>query len=620
MSVDARGTIEALETARRTFQTISAANDGRVVDTAGDSVLAIFKTAAGATLAALAIQRELETRADAIAEDRRLRFRLGLHLGDVVQKADGSVYGDGVNVAARLQSAAPAGGIVASESIRLAVRGKVAAYFEDLGDHSLKNIAEPVRAHRLVAAEPGQDGQRPAATAAPSPRQWWQRPFERRKVLFISAAVAASAMVLAAYFGINARPTSSNEAARAKSPSSPLSILVLPFANQTGDEKKAYIADALTMSITADLSRIRDAFAVPATTAFTYRAKGLTVQQVAKDAAVRFVLDGSVLASGQDVRVTAQLVDSKSGAQLWNETFKGDLSNLFALQDQVTTLVGNSIGERMVIVAARESETRKSAPQVVDLMLRARALNFRPHSIENFRERERLYREALSQEPNNINAMVGLASTLAIHSQWIDGSDLARDKQLTDARDLALSVKAIDPGLRGIELALYLYAQEHNDFDGARRALEAALAKDPKDPSAYGNFALFYRNMGEPQRAIPLLKQALSVYPKGNEFIFDNLGLAYLALGNNDGAIEWLLKAADLNTQIWEVYSGLAMAYANKGDKQTAARYVAEYQKRATAQGFKGIESNPPSPGSPPAFLKYHYEQYVPEWRKAGLP
>ena len=512
MSVDARGTIEALETARRTFQTISVANGGRVVDTAGDSVLAIFKTAAGATAAALAIQHELETRADAIAEDRRLRFRLGLHLGDVVQKADGSVYGDGVNVAARLQSAAPAGGIVASESIRLAVRGKVAVCFEDLGEHALKNIAEPVRAHRLVAAGPGQDGQRPPAAATPSSRGWWQRPFERRNVLFISAAVVAAALALAAYFGLNGRPTLSNEATRADSLPAPLSILVLPFANQTGDEKKAYIADALTMSITVDLSRIRDAFVVPATTAFTYRAKGLTVQQVAKDAAVRFVLNGSVLASGQDVRVTAQLVDSKTGTQLWNETFRGDLSNLFALQDQVTALVGNSIGERMVIVAARESETRKSAPQVVDLMLRARALNFRPYSIENFRERERLYREALSQEPNNLNAMVDLASTLAIHSQWMDSSDLARDKQLTDARDLALRVKAIDPGLRGIELPLYLYAQEHNDFDGARRALEAALAKDPKSPSAYGNFALFYINMGEPERSIPLLKQALSLY------------------------------------------------------------------------------------------------------------
>ncbi|MGZ3269227.1 MAG: tetratricopeptide repeat protein [Croceibacterium sp.] len=620
MSVDARGTIEALETARRTFQTISVANGGRVVDTAGDSVLAIFKTAAGATAAALDIQHELETRADAIADDRRLRFRLGLHLGDVVQKADGSVYGDGVNVAARLQSAAPAGGIVASESIRLAVRGKVAACFEDLGDHALKNIAEPVRAYRLVAAGLGQDGQRPPAAATPSSLRWWQRPFERRNVLFMSAVVVASALALAAHFGLNGRITSTNESTSAHLPPAPLSILVLPFANQTGDEKKAYIADAFTMSITADLSRIRDAFVVPATTAFTYRAKGLTVQQVAKDAAVRFVLGGSVLASGQDVRVTAQLVDSKTGAQLWNETFGGDLSNLFALQDQVTALVGNSIGERMVVVAARESETQKSTPQVVDLMLRARALNFRPYSIENFRERERLYREALSQEPNNVNAMVDLAITLAIHSQWMNGSDLARDKQLTDARDLALRVKAIDPGLRGIELPLYIYAQEHDDFDGARRALEAALAKDPKNPSAYGNFALFYMNMGEPERAIPLLKQALSLYPKGNEFIFDNLGLAYLALGNNDAAIEWLLKAVDLNTEIWDVYSGLAMAYSNKGDRQSAARYVAEYQKRATAQGFKGIESNAPSPGSPPAYLKYYHERLLPQWKKAGLP
>lgn len=615
MSVDARGTIEALETARRTFQTISVANGGRVVDTAGDSVLAIFKTAAGATAAALAIQHELEARAAGVAEDRRLRFRLGLHLGDVVQKADGSVYGDGVNVAARLQSAAPAGGTVASESIRLAVRGKVAARFEDLGDHSLKNITEPVRAHRVIAAEPGE---RPPAAGAPSSRRWW--PFAGRNVWFVSAAVVASVMALAAYMGLDGRPTPSDEATSAHSPPTPLSILVLPFANQTGDEKRAYIADALTMSITADLSRIRDAFVVPATTAFTYRTKGLTVQQVAKDAAVRFVLGGSVQTSGEDVRVTAQLVDSKTGAQLWNQTFGGELSNLFGLEDQVTALVGNSIGEHMLIVAARESETRKSAPQVVDLMLRARALHFRPYSIENFRERERLYREALSLEPNNVNAMADLAATLAIHAAWMDGSNLARSKQLADARDLALRAKAIDPGHRGIELPLYIYAHEHNDFDGARRALEAALAKDPKNPSAYGNFALHYLNMGEPERALPLLKQALSLYPKGNEFIFDNLGRAHLALGNNDAAIEWLLKAVDLNTEIWEVYSGLAMAYSNKGDRQSASRYVAEYQKRAIALGLKGIESNAPSPESPPAFLKYYHDRFLPEWKKAGLP
>jgi TolB-like protein/class 3 adenylate cyclase len=620
MSVDAPGTIKALDAARSTFQTRCVAHGGRVVDTAGDSVLAVFKTAAGATTAALAIQHELETRAAAMAEDHRLRFRIGLHLGDVVQKADGSVYGDGVNVAARLQSAAPAGGIVASESIRLAVRGKITARFEDLGDHALKNIAEPVRAHRVIAAEPGRDGPSPPAAAAASTLRRWQRPFERRSVWFVAAAVLASAIALAAYVGTTRQTGSVDESARGRTVTTPLSILVLPFANQTGDDKKAYIADALTMSITNDLARIRDAYVVPATTAFTYRGKGLTVPQIAKDAAVRFVLGGSVMTSGQDVRVTAELLDSTTGAQLWNETIRGDLSNLFALQDQVTALVGNSIGERMVIVAARESEKRTSAPQVVDLILRARALNFRTYSMENFRERERLYREALAQEPNNVHAMLGLASTLAIHGEWMDASDPARPQQLTDARAPALKVQAIDPDLRGIEFPLYLYALEHNDFDGARRALEATLAKDPTDASAYGNFATYYLNMGEPQRAVPLVQRALTLYPKGNEFIFDILGTAYLALGNDDAAIEWLLRAVDLNTNLADVYSGLAMAYSNKGDRQSASRWVDAYRKVADAQGIKGIDSNPPSPGTPPAYLKYYEERFLPEWKKAGLP
>ena len=514
ISVDAEGTIEALETARRTFQTISIANGGRVVDTAGDSVLAIFKTAAGATAAALAIQNELETRADALANDRRLRFRIGLHLGDVVQKADGSVYGDGVNVAARLQSSAPAGGIVASESIRLAVRGKVDVDFEDLGDHSLKNISEPVRAHRLVAAGPAKDGQPSPVAQPPSSGHRWRWRFERRTALFATAAVLA-AVALSAYFVVYERLTSNNQAVRGQTLPAPLSILVLPFTNQTGDEKKAYIADAMTLSITADLSRIRDAYVVPAMTARTYGAKGLTLQQVANEAAVRFVLAGSVLTSGQDVRVSAQLVDSQTGAQLWNETFRGDLSNLFGLQDQVTALVGNSIGERMVIAAARESETRKSAPQVVDLMLRARALDFRPYSIENFRERERLYREALSQEPNNVNAMADLAGVLAIHTQWMDPSDPARDKQLTDARDLALKVNAIDPGRRGNDLPLYLYAQEHNDFDGARRALEVRARQGPEERLGLRQLCGLLHGNGRAGASHPATQASLVPPPEG---------------------------------------------------------------------------------------------------------
>ena len=265
---------------------------------------------------------------------------------------------------------------------------------------------------------------------------------------------------------------------------------------------------------------------------------------------MRFVLDGSVQASGQDVRVTAQLVDSKTGAQLWNETFKGDLSNLFALQDQVTALVGNSIGERMVIVAARESETRRSAPQVVDLMLRARALSLPAAVDRELSRRERLYREALSQEPNNVFAMVSLASTLAVHATWLDSSDPARDKQITDARDLALRVKAIDPGLRGIELPLYdlrhgaqrLRRCAAQRRGGACQAAEESSRLRQLRASSTGKWAnrnVPYRCSSRPCRCTPR---------EGNHFCQPRP--AYLQLGDNDAAIEWLLKTVDLNTEI----------------------------------------------------------------------
>ena len=250
MSADDRGTVKALDAARETFQTISVANGGRVVDTAGDSVLAIFKTAAGATAAAIAIQHEVETCANAVPEDRRLRFRLGLHLGDVMQKPDGSVYGDGVNVAARLQSIAPAGGIVASESIRLAVRGKVAACFEDLGDQSLKNIAEPVRAHRVSATGFGPNVQ--------GRGRWWRRPL-RKRVVFMLAAVAALAVSLAGFLVLRKSPAYPNEANSAVSQRAAaysagdlrMTFAVLPVQVPAGDAEASALAPAVYDAVQA---------------------------------------------------------------------------------------------------------------------------------------------------------------------------------------------------------------------------------------------------------------------------------------------------------------------------------------------------------------------------------
>jgi adenylate cyclase len=189
----------------------------------------------------------------------------------------------------------------------------------------------------------------------------------------------------------------------------PLSVVVLPFQNLTGDPSQEYVADGLTAGLTADLSRIRDAFVVNTKTAFAYKDKPVTAQQVGKDLGVRFVLQGSVQRSGNKIRISAQLADATSNAQLWSENFDGDLSDLFALQDRVTTQVGNSIGRKMVIVAARESEMRTSSPKAADLMLRARALAMKPSTLKNLQQSEDLYRQALALEPGNASTMGRLA-------------------------------------------------------------------------------------------------------------------------------------------------------------------------------------------------------------------
>ena len=608
MSVDDRGTVAALDAARAIFRTQILAHRGRVIDMAGDSVLAVFDTAVGAVDTALVVQQQLAAALGDTPEDRRMRFRIGIHVGDVIEKDDGSVYGDGVNIAARLEGLAEPGGVTVSRAVQGMVELRVAATFEDIGKQIVKNIAQPVWAYRLHL---GAVGAAPAATvkaSAITPRD----PRLRGVALAGAALLILAAGVGAWQFWRPAASTATNEVAV-----NPLSILVLPFANQTGDAQKAYIADALTTSITSDLSRIRDAFIVPATTAFAYKDKPLTVKQVAADAAVRFLLQGSVQSTGDKLRVSAQLLDSQTGLQLWNESFDGEFANLFALQDRVTTRIGNSIGPEMVIVAARESETRKSSPKAADLMLRARALRLQPQSVPNFLHMEALYREVLAQEPNNAAALAGLAGALGTHAfNFLGDSNPVKEKQFEEVRELALKAKAIDPANPAIYHALGAYASSRNDFAGSKRYAETRLALEPKNPSSYSTLALSYYYAGDPEKAITLLKQGFALYPKDNGIAFGNLSRCYLMLGDNDAAIAWGLKALDADNPIVAMYAILAMAYSNKGDTANAAIHAAEYRRRVTEDNFIEVLR----PGAPAAFVKYWNERYVPEWKKAGLP
>jgi adenylate cyclase len=579
MAADERATVAALDAARKVFRSQIESNQGRVIDMAGDSVLAVFETATGAVTSALAVQQELNASSSAVPEDRRMRFRIGVHLGDVIEKADGTVYGDGVNIAARLEGLAEPGGITVSASIRIAVKGKVSAGFEDQGEQTVKNIPDPVRAYRINLA---------GATASKSNE---------------------SGPVLGAQ--LPSVQTSDRF----------LSVVVLPFANRTGDSQQEYLADGITESLTMDLSRIRDAFIVNVSTAYTYKDKPVIAQQVGKDLGVRFVMQGSVQRSGSKIRINAQLADTTSNAQLWSETFEGDQSDLFALQDQVTARIGNSIGREIVIIAAREAETRKSSPKVADLMLRARALSVKPQSLKNHREIEALYREVLALEPNHAGAMASLALTLTLQAGNF-GYEMdpdTKEKKYVEGRDFAAKAKEFDPNNPRIYAAIAVFAAAHDDYAGLRRAAETMVSIDPRNPSAYLMLANALLEGGEAQRAIEVLTQAISLDPKHpNDVIFFNMSWAYFMLGDNDAAIEWALKASEMNPALPDPYALLAMAYTLKEDDAKARAAVADL--RRVNPTFSFLKMFTLQPSSPAAYKEFFDKKFIPAWHKAGLP
>lgn len=410
---------------------------------------------------------------------------------------------------------------------------------------------------------------------------------------------------------------------QAPAAASALSVVVLPLQNLTGDASQDYVADGLTASLTADLSRIRDAFIVNAATAFAYKNKPVTAQQVGKELGVHFVLEGSAQRNGTRIRINTQLADATSNAQLWSESFEGDQSDLFALQDRVTTLVGNSIGREMVIVAARESETRKNSPKVADLMLRAKALQLKPRTLKNEQQEEDLYRQALALEPDNARVMAALAGSLAIQPDNF-GSQMeerSQEKKYVEARELALKARELDPDNARVYTVIGVCASNHGDLAGARRAFETVLSLEPRNPNAYNNLAKVFLAGGEPGRAIELLTQAINLEPKHiHEFVLLLMGSAYFMRGDNDAAIEWLLKSLERNPAYSMTYAYLAMAYARKGKDAQAHAAAAEVRRLDPDTRLSTFNFNKLLSSSPAAYKEFYESKLVPAWRKAGLP
>jgi adenylate cyclase len=325
-----------------------AVHHGRIVKRTGDGSIIEFRSVVDAVNCAIEVQRAMVERNAEVAPDKRIEFRIGIHLGDVVEEADGDLMGDGVNIAARLQSVAKPGGICISDDAYRQVKSRLDLKVSDLGPVSLKNIAEPMRAYSLEVGAP------PVARSPPPADQEKSAP-KRRSSFFGSLAAVATLLILVAAGGwsiLGGRLTKPVQAAH-------LSVVVLPFTNLSGDPSQDYFADGITENLTTELSRIKDSFVIARNTAFTYKGKSVDAKEIGKELGVRYVLEGSVQRDQNRVRVNAQLVDTESGAHLWAERFEKDVADLFKLQDQVVARLAHTLGYHELVKAeAAKGPTR----------------------------------------------------------------------------------------------------------------------------------------------------------------------------------------------------------------------------------------------------------------------
>lgn len=547
---------------------------GRIVKFTGDGFLVEFPSVVEAVLCAVEMQSGMVGRNSDVAEQQRIKLRVGINLGDVIAEPE-DIYGDGVNIAARLEALAEPNGICISQVVYEQIRDKLPYQFEDLGHHSVKNIARPLHVFVLGAD---------AIAALPV------------------AVVEAPAGPLSAVAG----------APR-------LSIVVLPFTNLSDAGDQQYLADAIADDVTTDLSRIPDMVVISSRTAITYREKPAEIRQIGRELNVRYVLQGSVRRSGNRVRVNTQLIDAETGLHVWAERFDHDTEDLFALQDEVTGRIAVALDLELI---GAEAARPTDHPDALDYILRGRAVhyNYKGTTPERLAEAIGLLEKALSLDPASVDTQALLAVVLA--GGVLDHLDASVAADLERAERLVEQVLAVSPRHAFAHFAKAQVLRSRGDFVAAIPEYEIAIAANRNWVAAIANLGLCKFFAGSIEDAIPAQQQAIRLSPHDPRLPnwYWRIGMVHLLQSRTEEAILWLERARSTNPRLPGPHGWLASAYALIGNSQRAAAELAEARRLGGDQFYSSIARLLGARFWPPKLQALAETTFFAGLRKAGVP
>jgi TolB-like protein/class 3 adenylate cyclase len=546
-----------------------AVHHGRVVKRTGDGTLVEFRSVVDAVRCAIEVQNGMVERNAGLPAERRIEFRVGIHLGDVVEESDGDLMGDGVNIAARLEGIAEPNGICLSEDAYRQVRARLDLAVNDLGLTQLKNIAEPVRVYSLEVGRPV-----PAKPAAPLPQ--------------------------------TSAPSSAPR----------LSIIVLPFANIGGDPEQEYFVDGVTESLTTDLSRISGSFVTARNTAFTYRGKPFDVKQIGRELNVRYILEGSVQRGGSRMRVNVQLIDAETGNHLWAERFDKPVADLFDMQDEIVARLASQLGTRMVEAEARRAE-RSAHPDSMDLYFQGLVWWNKGQNPENVIQARGFFERALALDPHNVDALATEAwiDVLAANS-FINTDRVARIAAAEVATTKVLSLAPNHAFAHFVLGSAYIYSNR-----GALGIAECehALALDQSLAAAHAIIGHGKNTLGRAEETEGHILEALRLSPRdimAYHWMF-LAGVAKLQLGSDEEAVAWERRSIDANRNFPLAHFYLAVALAHLGrldEARAAVQTGLALDPTYTVGRWRSIKMS-----DNPTFLAQR-ERIPDSLRKAGVP